>query len=198
METFTIGVGHGWWTRIWSRNPLVRRSDRIEVLVAVLAVAMVIAAVPVAATIGTAVYDARSHVYVHDEATRHPVMATAMKDGAAAPWVTGVWFIVRAKWSAAGREHVEFVATDYRARTGDQVTIWVDDQGRYVGTQRPSTRATNDAVQVAVLVWLAAAGVAAGAVSVVRWRLDRKRYAAWECAIRTSAGDGGDRTNPRP
>jgi hypothetical protein len=113
METFTIGLGHGWWTRIWSRNPLVRRSDRIEVLVAATAVAMVITAVPLAEAIGTAVYDARSHAHVHDGATRRAVVATAMKDGAAAPWVTGVWFIVRAKWHAAGSEHVEFIASDY-------------------------------------------------------------------------------------
>jgi len=33
MQSFTIGVGHRWWTQVFRRNPLVRRSDRIEVLV---------------------------------------------------------------------------------------------------------------------------------------------------------------------
>ena len=30
MQTFTIGVGRAWWIRLVGRDPLVRRTDRIE------------------------------------------------------------------------------------------------------------------------------------------------------------------------
>ena len=53
MQTFTIGLGRGWWVRLLGRNPLVRSSDRIEVMVLSLAVLLTVVAVPVAGAIGT-------------------------------------------------------------------------------------------------------------------------------------------------
>ena len=38
MQTFAIGLGRGWAVRLLGRNPLVRSSDRIEVMVLGLAV----------------------------------------------------------------------------------------------------------------------------------------------------------------
>jgi hypothetical protein len=48
VETFTIGLGDRWWSRVWSRNPLVRRTDRIEVMVLSLAVLLTVVAMPIA------------------------------------------------------------------------------------------------------------------------------------------------------
>ena len=62
MQTFTIGLGRGWWVRLLGRNPLVRSSDRIEVMVLSLAVLLTVVAVPVAGAIGTSVYDARTRI----------------------------------------------------------------------------------------------------------------------------------------
>src|SRR4029077_3894617 len=61
-----------WLTVVWwrwrlaqalGRNPLVRASDRIEVAVMALAVAVSLAAMPIAGAIGTAVRDEQSRVY---------------------------------------------------------------------------------------------------------------------------------------
>ena len=81
MQTFTIGVGHRWWTGSFRRNPLVRGSDRIEVLVLGFAVLFIVVAIPVAGAIGTFVHDARTRVYAEEALTRHEVIATAIEDG---------------------------------------------------------------------------------------------------------------------
>ena len=81
MQTFTIGVGHRWWTQVFRRNPLVRRSDRIEVLVLGFAVLLTVVAIPVAGAIGTSVHDARTRIYAEEALTRHEVIATAIEDG---------------------------------------------------------------------------------------------------------------------
>ena len=69
MQTFTIGVGHRWWTQVFRRNPLVRPSDRIEVLVLGFAVLLTVVAIPVAGAIGTFVHDARTRVYAEEAQT---------------------------------------------------------------------------------------------------------------------------------
>ena len=73
MQTFTIGLGRGWWVRLLGRNPLVRTSDRIEVMVLGLAVLLTVVAVPIAGAIGTSVYDAHTRVYAEEAQTRHQV-----------------------------------------------------------------------------------------------------------------------------
>jgi hypothetical protein len=55
METFTLAPVGGWIVRAFGRNPLVRTSDRIEALLLILAVAVALAAAPIAGAIGTAV-----------------------------------------------------------------------------------------------------------------------------------------------
>ena len=81
MQTFTIGLGHRWWTLVFGRNPLVRPSDRIEFLVLSFAVLVTVVAIPVAAAIGTSVHDARAWVYAEEALTRHQVTATATERG---------------------------------------------------------------------------------------------------------------------
>ena len=81
MQTFTIGLGRDWWVRLLGRNPLVRSSDRIEVMVLSLAVLLTVVAVPIGGAIGTFVYDAHTRVYAEEAQTRHQVTATAIEDG---------------------------------------------------------------------------------------------------------------------
>ena len=78
MQTFTIGLGHRWWTQVFRRNPLVRPSDRIEVLVLGFAVLLTVVAIPVAGAIGTFVHDARTRIYAEEALSRHEVTATAV------------------------------------------------------------------------------------------------------------------------
>ena len=80
MNTFTVRLPRWPIVRLFSRNPLVRASDRIEAVVLVLAVVVSLLAAPIAAAIGTAVHDARRHVYIGQAQTRHTVAATVIDD----------------------------------------------------------------------------------------------------------------------
>ena len=77
MDTFTVRLPR--WPillRLLGRDPLVRTTDRIEALVFVLAVVVSLLAAPIAAAVGTAVYDSSRHIYAEQAHTRHTVAAT--------------------------------------------------------------------------------------------------------------------------
>ena len=63
LETFTVGLPQWPIFVLLSRNPLVRASDRIQVLAAALAVLVLLLSVPVAAAVGTAVHESRRELY---------------------------------------------------------------------------------------------------------------------------------------
>ena len=192
MQTFTIGLGHRWWTQVFRRNPLVRPSDRIEVLVIGFAVLLTVVAIPVAGAIGTFVDDARTRIYAEEALTRHEVTATAVEPGVIVVQPPrGVSFSARAKWSASGRDHSGVVNWSDQAEIGDQQAIWVNDAGENVGPPSPPSRADVDAVAIATLVLFAVANASAGLVYVVRRWLDRWRYTQWERAINGSRDNNG-------
>ena len=72
---------HGLWVlRACGRNPLVRGIDRLELLIITVGVLVVLVAAALAGALGTAVHDARSHVYIAQAQTRHTVTARAAED----------------------------------------------------------------------------------------------------------------------
>src|ERR1700693_6587947 len=67
----------GWWIlRAGSRNPRVRAIDRLELQIISLAFVAFLVAASCAGALGTAVFDARSHVYIAQAQTRHTVTGT--------------------------------------------------------------------------------------------------------------------------
>ena len=194
MQTFTIGLGRGWWVRLMGRNPLVRSSDRIEVMVLSLAVLLTVVAVPVAGAIGTLVYDAHARVYAEEAQTRHQVTATAIEDGTVVMQPKSLSFTARATSSAARRDHTEIVMWSDQVKAGDQQAIWVNADGAKVGPPSSSGDAAADAVGLAINVWLGVAAASAGLVYLVRRGLDHRRYAQWDCEFDAPSENNG-RTN---
>ena len=186
MQTFTIGLGGRWWSRAWSRNPLVRRTDRIEAVVLSLAVLLTVVAVPTAGAIGTVVYDAHARVYAEEAKTRHQVTATATEDGTVVTQLKSISFTARATWNAAGRDHSDIVMWSDRVKAGDQQSIWVNADGAKVEPPSSSSSAAADAVGIAINVWLAVVAALAGLVYVVRRGLDHRRYAQWDGELNAS------------
>ncbi|MGX9791129.1 Rv1733c family protein [Mycobacterium sp. MMS18-G62] len=193
MQTFTIGLGRLWWFRVLGRNPLVRGSDRIEVLVLSLAVLVTVVAMPVAATFGTSVHDARTRLYAEQAQTRHQVTATAVEEAVLSLDVESdtMWFTANASWSVAGRDHVGTVTWPAYSKRGDQQVIWVDDAGKSVPAPPSQSRADTDAVGIALTMWLGAAAASAGLVFLVRRRLDHRRYREWDRVITASRNNDG-------
>src|SRR6478736_789976 len=75
---------HMWWLlrACRRRNPLVRTSDRIELVIISLGISIAMVATASAGSLGTAVYDARSHLYLAEAQNRHTLIARASEDSA--------------------------------------------------------------------------------------------------------------------
>ncbi|OBB65860.1 hypothetical protein [Mycobacterium sp. 852014-50255_SCH5639931] len=178
LETFTVPLPRRLFTRLLGRNPLVRASDRVEALLVVLAVAVSLFTVPVAATVGTAVHESRSRVYAEQIQTRRPVTATVVGDSHPRTDLESPTVRAPARWPVAGAERTGDVVAPLGVKIGDELEIWVDDEGSPVS--RPKMSARDEAVAVAVAIWCVVSLSVAGLFAVARDALDRARYARWQ------------------
>jgi hypothetical protein len=181
----------GWWVlRACGRNPLVRGSDRLELLITALGILFVLVAAACSGALGTAVHDARSSVYAAQAQTRRTVIARAIDDSTIVfrddeyPTVR-----VNARWQANGTDHAGSFTLARAVKTGDPLRIWVDANGNRVDAPRPTSQAGVDAVGVAYVAWLTMALAAAGLICWGRSRLQRQRDSAWEREIRCLVDD---------
>jgi hypothetical protein len=191
---------HGWWVlRACGRNPLVRRIDRLELLIVALGILVVVVAAACAGALGTAVHDARSRVYIAQAQTRHTVTASAIDDSTVVLGVDdNMATRVNARWQVNGTEHTGSLNWDHAVKTGDPLTIWVDRDGNRVDAPTPISQAGVDAVAVAYVAWQSVVLAAAVLICWGRSRLDRRRDSAWERDIRCLIDDDGGRTNRKP
>jgi len=170
------------------RNPLRRRSDRIE---AWLLLAMTVASVPL--TILTAIgashwaeqYGSRSDGGQRLQQVRAVLLQAAP---ATDPAIDGsVSMLVRARWPVDGATRVGDIAVVPGTARGTSVQIWITPQGT-VATPPLSTAQIDARVTAAIV--LAPAATALGLwllLCLLRWPLNRRRLASW-AASWTSVG----------
>ena len=187
---------HGWWVlRAAGRNPLVRGSDRLELLIVTLGILVVVVAAACAGALGTAVHDARNRVYVEQAHSRHTVIAEAIDDSTVVLGIhDNMTTRVKARWQVNGTEHTGSVTPDHAVKTGDPLMIWVNSNGDRVDAPTPTSQAGVDAVLVAYGAWQAVVLAVAALIWWSRSRLDRLRDSAWERDIRCLIHDNGGRT----
>lgn len=196
LETFTMRLPRWPIFELVSRNPLVRRSDRIEALVLALAIMVSLLAVPLAGAVGTAVYDSRRDVYAEQARTRHITTATITDDTAAQKISRTGEATMQARWSAFGLEHSGAVTAPSASESGDHVTIWVDNNGILADKPTPTSRAAVDAVTAAAAIWASVAAAAAILVAGTRAVCDRIRAIGWRQGIDTLVSRGGPSSQP--
>lgn len=191
METFMLDPRC--WRIAWivGRNPLLRRTDRIEALVLLVALAASLIAISAAEVAGALVFDARHRQYTAEAQARHPVVATVIS---ALPSPQSEAIVVHLRWPAATGERTGSFQHATALGAGQHIEIWVDPDGNRVRPPTPSWHAAVDAVATTLVIVLAYGVAMASAVGSVRSRLDRARDAAWEREIRCLQDDGG-RTN---
>lgn len=187
---------HGWWVlRAAGRNPLVRGSDRLELLIVALGISFVVVATACAGALGTAMHDARGRVYAAQAQTRHTVVAEAIEDSTIVLGVhDNMTTRVNARWQVNGADHIDSVALDHAVKAGDLLSFWVDDHGDRVDAPTPTSQAAVDAALVAYAAWQTVVLAATALVWWGRSRLDRRRDSAWERDIRCLIHDNGGRT----
>jgi hypothetical protein len=185
---------HVWWLlrACGRRNPLVRTSDRIELLIIAIGVLIALVATACAGALGTAVHDARSRVYLAEAQTRHNVIATAIEDSTTVVGVDdNAATSVNARWHVDDTEHSDAFTMNRPVKTGDPLVIWVDGDGNRVDAPTPTSQAGVDAVGIAYAAWQTVALAVFGLVCWGRSRLDRRRISGWERDLRSLAYDGG-------
>lgn len=178
MEPFTLPLPRTLFTRLFGRNPLLRASDRVEALIAVVAVTVSLVAVPIAATVGTAVHESRSRVYAEQAQSRRAVTATAIGDQHPRRDLDKPTVTVPARWFDGGAEHTGDVVAPLNVKIGDEVEIWVDDKGSVVDP--PQRTAHDEALAFAIATWWAVTLSAVAMFAAVRIAVDRARYARWQ------------------
>jgi hypothetical protein len=192
METFTLDPRRWRIGRIFGRNPLLRRADRVEALVMLVALVVSLVAIPVAGVAAIVVYDVRDSRYAQEAHERHTVVATVLEtqsDGAGSTFV-------QARWPVAAGERTGPLQLTTDAKVGDRIGIWVDNDGNPVAAPTPTWHAVGDAYGTALAILLFVGVTMTSLVSGLRSRLDRARDAQWERELRCLEEDGG-RTNQR-
>jgi len=195
MESFVIRPMTWPVLRIFSRNPLVRTSDRIEAAVTTLAGLLVVIAAACAGVIGTMIHDAETQNYLEQARMRHAVVANAVDDSKPVGSPETTAFTVHARWQLNGIVHTDALGWGYTVKAGDPLQIWVDGNGNRVDQPTPIARADIDALTVAVVGWSIVALAAALVVATVRAHVNGMRDAQWELEIRCLVEDDGGRTN---
>ncbi|ROZ89081.1 hypothetical protein EEB19_19405 [Gordonia sp. OPL2] len=180
-------------TKLFSRNPVVRRSDRVEALAFCLAALLAVLAIPLAVSVEGGVHKARSAAIAEQARTIHAVEATAVDDASVIFSEGQNGALVTARWSYNAVPHRGTVNVDDTAlNAGDQFTMWVDEQGQT--TRKPLTPAdaASGAIMTAAAFYLAVLAVSAVAVMGVRGLLDRHRRRGWDSALAelTGSDDG--------
>jgi hypothetical protein len=194
MQSFAIRPMTWPVLRLFSRNPLIRTSDRVQAAVVTLAVLLVVIAAACAGILGTIIHDTEAQTFLQQAQTRHAVVATAIEDSKPAARSETTASTVYAQWQLNGINHADVLGWDYAVKAGEPLQIWVDADGNRVNRPTPVARAAADALSAAVVGWLIVVLTAAQVVCAVRAHMNRMRDAQWEREIRYLVDDDG-RTN---
>jgi hypothetical protein len=191
MDTFTLDPRCWWIGRIFGRNPLLRRADRVEALVMLVALVVSLATIPIAGLMSGVVYSAHHSRYAEQAHERNAVLATITEiDSSDA-------MVAQAKWPLTIGERTGPIPLTTAAKVGDHIKTWVDKDGKRVEPPTPTSRAAVDAIATAEATLLIAGFAMTSLVTSTRSRLDRARDAQWERELRCFQKDDGGRTNQR-
>lgn len=192
MQNLTLGL-EKWVQCLVARNRLVRTSDRAEAAGILLIIAFALMVAPFAGAVGTATHDSLTHQSAIDRGERQVVPATVTADSTFAAPTSRDQFITPVRWQFANTERTDLVRSDYM-KAGQRMDIWVDRKGGHTAPPLTEEAAAAEAIATGFGLWFAAVGVFATAWIVLRMRLNRLRYAAWDRALRDLVDNDG-RTN---
>lgn len=168
------------------RNPLRRRSDRIEAVIVLVTIILFVVAVPLAILAAGRQAD---HVALrHAQAVRaaeHQVTAVLLQQAPATgvpdPYSSVQTTVVLARWQPPGQPpRTGQVTAPAGTRAGHTVTVWIDASGALTAPP-PDHRAIVGDVYVASLsTGLVASALVLGCCMLARRALNRRRMRAWD------------------
>ena len=173
--------------RLWPRrSELMRRADWLEAALLVAMITIALLVVPVALAVGSETYANQVRVGDEQSLTRHPATATLVSDappqaaGTRGETVSGT-SQVPARWTLPnGTERAGTVRATNGARTGDPVSIWLDEAGNPTDGPITDGQAASAGLAVAMGLWVCAAAALCVLFLLARAGLNRARSAAWQ------------------
>ncbi len=201
MRKFVLRDQKRWIARAFGRNPLLRWPDRVEACVVLAAIVVAIGVCGIGILQGVAVYRSHAHLYALQARMRHVVTATVAATVSShqshtttsTVLVTWPYAVDGARGGESHFDRAAWVVTRNEVNDGDQIRLWLDDDGAQVDPPTPVVQAGLDAIGVgAGILASAILGLTAG-VAFVRSPLERIRRAQLDREIDHFAS--GDATN---
>src|SRR5215472_12587703 len=176
----------------FDRNPLRRRTDRIEAAIRLVTMVLLLVAVPIVAI---AVGRQADHLALRQaqaqQAGEHEVTAVLLQQAQATgvpdPYTSIEMTYVLARWHPVGQPpRSGQVLAPAGARAGSIVMVWVDASGAVVGPPPDHREIVGDVAITTVVASLAASLLLLGSNALARRALDRRRLNAWDADWRTT------------
>lgn len=178
------------WRRIdLGRNPLARRSDRVEAALLIVVVLGLLIALPLAGLVGSNAYGGQLAISAEQRSSRHLTTATLTEDAPSPVPVTDGAYLsansgsagAQARWALpGGAEKIGTIAADPGTTAGTQIPLWLSDAGDPVPAPMTTSDAATTSVLAGILSWLAVALGLAAAYWSTRLILDRRRAVRWD------------------
>lgn len=167
----------------WNPSPLMRVSDRVEGFVRILAVLVLLIAVPTAAAAGTAAYSSASERIHTENATKVVVTGTIVGTPArvAAPiadrnGTVRDQFEAQVSWTHDGKSGTATVGVPDGAEPGRPVPVWLGPNGTPTTPPERSSAAAVHGIGVGIAVLLEIWCGAAVVVWSTAWALNHRRH----------------------
>lgn len=179
-STLFRALGRVWVFRGLARNPLARMTDRVEAIAILAVLTTALLVVPTAAQSGADVYAAQMRAITEQTRSLHPVDAEVIRGTVqgAQRYSTGLPVVVH--WREGSQTRTGRTTFPTPTSAGQQVVIWLDQQGKVVDAPRHKADAELSAFVRSVGVWLGAVALSVLIAYLVRRMLDRVRANAWE------------------
>lgn len=172
-----------WRTGPWTANRLMRPSDRIESVIRILAVVVVLAAVPICAAMGTARYTDAAVQIRGENAAKTAVTATIVTDPVRATGtstdVSADRYDATVRWTHDGRSGEATTTVAASAHPGQQLTLWLGPDGRPAAAPLPAGTAAMRGVGLGMATFVEICFATAALVWLTAWVCGARHRAGW-------------------
>jgi len=176
----------------FDRNPLRRRTDRIEAVIRLATLILLLVAVPI---VTLAVSRQADHLALRQahaqQVADHQVTAVLLRQapptGVPDPYTSIQMTLVLARWRPPGQPaRSGQVLAPAGARAGSTVQIWVDASGAVTGPPPGQRVIAGDVCIAAVTTCLVTVLLVLGSSALAQRALDRRQLRAWDAEWRTT------------
>jgi len=176
----------------FDRNPLRRRTDRVEAAIRLATLILLLVAVPIVTlAVGRQVDHLALRRAHAQQAAEHQVTAVLLRPapptGVPDPYTSIQMALVLARWQPPGQPaRSGQVLAPAGTRAGSSVQVWVDASGAVTGPPPGHRVIAGDVCIAAVTTCLVTGLLLLGSSALARRALDRRRLRAWDAAWRVT------------